>query len=76
MPDGQLGSGFGVVVFLVFLAAAVPYFVTFELDDGERREFRLAGAHFGELVAGDRGLLTYQGSRLVSFTRDRTIEAR
>ncbi len=52
------------------------WYVTFELPEGERREFQVAGAHSGELAVGDRGMLEHRGSRLISFTRDRTIGAR
>lgn len=52
------------------------YHVTFELEGGERVELPVAGVHFDELAEGDRGTLVYQGTRLVSFSRDRTIEAR
>lgn len=52
------------------------WYVTFGLPEGERREFQVAGAHSRELAVGERGMLEHQGSRLISFTRDRTIEAR
>lgn len=45
------------------------YYVTFELDDGSRREFWVDGSEFGVLVEGDRGTLTYQGTRYKGFDR-------
>jgi hypothetical protein len=45
------------------------YYVTFELDDGERREFWVDGNDFGLLVEGDRGTLTHQGTRYKGFER-------
>jgi hypothetical protein len=80
MPDGQLGSGILVLIFLVLLVLLVVG-TAFAGGVGQlitrlRREFQVAGARFGELAEGDRGRLSHQGSRLVSFQRDRTIEAR
>ena len=46
------------------------YYVTFELEDGERREFWVDGEEFGVLVEGDRGPLTHQGTRYKGFERD------
>lgn len=45
------------------------YFITFEFEDGSRKEFRVRSKQFGLLVAGDMGDLTYQGSRFISFNR-------
>jgi hypothetical protein len=45
------------------------YYVTFELEDGQRKEFWVDGEDFGVLVEGDRGTLTYQGTRYKGFQR-------
>lgn len=45
------------------------YYCTFEDPQGTRREFRVAGSEYGQLVEGDLGLLTYQGSRYKGFQR-------
>ena len=45
------------------------YYVTFELEGGERREFWVDGEAFGVLVEGDRGTLTHQGTRNKGFHR-------
>ncbi|MDF2557057.1 MAG: hypothetical protein K0R71_885 [Bacillales bacterium] len=50
-------------------SANTSYYVTFELEDGKRIEFRVAGKHFGMLVEGDYGELTYQGTRFKGFLR-------
>ena len=47
------------------------YFVTFELDSGERLEFGLYGQAYGLIAEGDRGVLTYQGTRYHGFQRQR-----
>jgi hypothetical protein len=45
------------------------YYCTFELEGGERREFRVGGREYGLLAEGDRGTLSYQGTRFISFDR-------
>ncbi len=51
-------------------SASTSYFVTFEIQGGERLEFHLAGTEFGMLVERDRGTLSYQapGTRLPAHT--------
>jgi hypothetical protein len=45
------------------------YYVTFELDDGDRKEYSLYGTDYGMLAEGDEGTLTYQGTRYHGFER-------
>ena len=45
------------------------YFATFEAEDGTRREFTVKGREYGMLSQGDRGMLTYQGTRYKGFHR-------
>ncbi|MBQ3192281.1 MAG: DUF2500 domain-containing protein [Oscillospiraceae bacterium] len=45
------------------------YYVTFQVDSGDRMELELEGGQYGLLVEGDRGKLTFQGSRFLSFQR-------
>ena len=47
------------------------YYCTFEDDQGERHEFRISGREYGQLVEGDTGYLTYQGTRYLKFQRQR-----
>lgn len=47
------------------------YYVTFEFDSGDRAELRVPYNEFGILVVGDRGDLTLQGTRYISFERKR-----
>jgi hypothetical protein len=49
--------------------SSTSYFATFELESGERMEFSLSGEDSGLLVEGDRGDLTYQGTRYQGFAR-------
>ena len=45
------------------------YYVTFAVKGGERLEFCVGGGEYGQLVEGDRGELTFQGSRYIGFER-------
>jgi hypothetical protein len=45
------------------------YFVTFQVQSGDRMELQLQGAEFGLLVEGDWGDLTFQGTRYLGFQR-------
>lgn len=43
------------------------YYVTFQLQSGEQMEFYVTGGQYGMLAEGDRGMLTYQGTRYQGF---------
>ena len=45
------------------------YHVTFELENCERMELRMLWHNYRELDIGDRGMLTYQGTRYKGFER-------
>lgn len=45
------------------------YYVTFEFDSGDRLELHVSGEEFGQLVEGDYGVLNFQGTRYLGFTR-------
>jgi hypothetical protein len=45
------------------------YFVTFQLESGDRLELQMQGNDFGMLVEGDEGELFFQGTRYLGFTR-------
>ena len=45
------------------------YFVTFEVESGDRMELHVSGAEYGMLVEGDTGRLSFQGTRYLSFER-------
>lgn len=48
---------------------STTYYVTFQVESGDRMELCVAGHEFGILIAGDRGLLTFQGTRYLGFVR-------
>ncbi len=50
---------------------STTYYVTFEVQSGDRMELNVADREFGMLVEGDFGSLTFQGTRYLSFERIR-----
>ena len=47
------------------------HYVTFEVESGDRMELSVMGSEYGLLVEGDTGRLTFQGTRYLSFDRER-----
>lgn len=47
------------------------YYVTFEVESGDRMEFHIKSTEYGLLAEGDRGQLTFQGTRYLGFERSR-----
>lgn len=45
------------------------YYVTFQVASGDRMELEIQSNQFGYLVEGDRGKLTFQGTRFLDFER-------
>ena len=45
------------------------YYVTFQVESGDRMELQLAGHEYGLLIEGDCGKLSFQGTRYLSFER-------
>ena len=50
-------------------SSSTTYYVTFEVESGDRIELRMQGNQYGMLVEGDRGKLTFQGTRYLEFKR-------
>lgn len=48
---------------------STTYYVTFQVASGDRLELRVEGYDYGMLVEGDRGELSFQGSRFLGFAR-------
>lgn len=59
----------GVANHVGHTSASTTYYVTFEVASGDRMELRLQGHEYGLIVEGDRGELTFQGTRFLGFTR-------
>lgn len=45
------------------------YYVCFQFETGDRLELRVSGREYGMIAEGDRGKLTFQGSRYLDFER-------
>ncbi|MFJ7981189.1 DUF2500 domain-containing protein [Lysinibacillus xylanilyticus] len=50
-------------------SAHTSYYVTFEVQSGDRLELKMNGRDYGQLADGDYGLLTFQGTRYHTFGR-------
>ena len=50
-------------------STSTTYYVTFEVESGDRMELHVAGSEYGMLIDGDRGNLTFQGTRYLGFER-------
>ena len=46
------------------------YFVTFQVESGDRIEFWVTSFQYSELKQDDCGILTFQGTRFIGFERD------
>jgi hypothetical protein len=45
------------------------YYITFEVESGDRLELKVKDTDYGMLVEGDQGELTFQGTRYLGFDR-------
>ena len=48
---------------------STSYYVTFEVESGDRMELQLDGSEYGLMVEGDKGKLSFQGTRYLGFER-------
>ncbi|NLI52767.1 MAG: DUF2500 domain-containing protein [Clostridiales bacterium] len=55
-------------------SSSTRYFVTFEVPSGDRMEFHVPAGEYGMLAEGDRGLLTFQGTRFIGFARQKDMD--
>lgn len=49
--------------------SSIVYYATFQVESGDRMELRMSGREYGLLAEGDRGKLTFQGTRYRGFER-------
>lgn len=54
---------------MVYTHTSTSYYITFQVESGDRMEFLVPSAEYGLLVPGDRGRLTFQGTRYLGFAR-------
>ena len=50
-------------------SSSTTYYATFEVESSDRMELRMQGNQYGMLVEGDKGKLTFQGTRYLEFKR-------
>ena len=50
-------------------STSTTYYVTFQVESGDRMELKMCGSEYGMLVEGDRGKLSFQGTRYLEFER-------
>ena len=50
-------------------SAHTTYYITFQVESGDRLELNIPADRYGYIVEGDRGKLTFQGTRFISFER-------
>lgn len=48
---------------------STSYYVTFQVQSGDRMELHMSGREYGMLVEGDKGMLSFQGTRYLGFER-------
>lgn len=49
--------------------SSTNYYVTFQVESGDRIEFSVKGSEYGMLAEGDTGKLSFQGTRYLCFER-------
>ena len=49
---------------------STSYYVTFQVESGDRIELKMSGQEYGMLMEGDVGQLTFQGTRYLGFERN------
>ena len=49
---------------------STTYYITFEVESGDRMEFIVQGQEYGMLVEQDLGKLTFQGTRYIGIVRN------
>ena len=50
-------------------SSSTTYYVTFEVESGDRMELHIPSNEYGLIAEGDEGKLTFQGTRFHSFNR-------
>lgn len=51
------------------MSSSTRYYVTFQVESGDRMEFSVSGSEYGLLAEGDKGKLTFQGTGYLGFNR-------
>lgn len=48
-------------------STSTTYYVTFQFESGDRLELQVRNNEYGYLIEGDKGTLTFQGTRYLGF---------
>lgn len=59
---GYAGTG-------IHTSHSTDYYVTFQVESGDRMEMEVSGEEYGMLAEGDFGKLSFQGTRYLGFER-------
>ena len=51
------------------MPSSTSYYVTFQVESGDRMELSVKSSEYGMLAEGDSGRLTFQGTRFLGFER-------
>lgn len=55
-------------------SSRTTYYVTFEVESGDRMELHVSGSEYGMLAEGDVGKVTFQGTRYHGFERVGSVQ--
>lgn len=55
---------------MVHTSYSTTYYVTFEVESGDRMELIVPSSEYGYMIEGDHGDLTFQGTRFLEFKRN------
>lgn len=55
-----------------YALSSTIYYATFEVESGERLEFKIHNTEYGMLIENDIGKLTFEGTRYLGFERNRS----
>ena len=50
--------------------SSTTYYVTFQVESGDRIELSVSGSEYGKFAEGDEGKLTFQGTRYLQFNME------
>lgn len=51
-------------------SAFTTYYVTFQVESGDRMELQVDSTEYGMMAEGDQGTLQFQGTRFLGFNRE------
>lgn len=66
--QGNAGDASGAHGYMT--TADTSYYVTFQVESGDRMELSVNGSEYGMLAEGDEGKLSFQGTRYLGFERE------